>query len=248
VAVWGVHPVDEFLKVRPDAVEGLFVLPSFGRKKAQAQLLDIAAVRGISARRVSDFAVLGMPGTASHQGVAAWVRPVWSLDFSTISGCWGDRTPLLVVCDLVTDPQNLGAIIRSAAAFGAQAVVLPQRGAAPITGVVAKASSGTLAHIKVCYIGNVVKTLLQIQEMGLWAVGLSPEGDQPLWGVDLTGPVALVAGAEGAGLRHLVKNGCDFLVSIPHAKGVGSVNVASAAGIALYEVARQRSLSAGLAA
>jgi 23S rRNA (guanosine2251-2'-O)-methyltransferase len=243
IIIWGIHPVREFLEICPDDCYGLFVHPSFGKKKAQAGLLRLAERHAVLVERAEDLKSKGVPARTVHQGVAALVKPVWSIDFSGLPLYWKDKRPLVVMCDQVTDPQNVGAVIRSSVALGAQAVLLPSRRTGQITGAVAKSSSGALFHIKVCQVGNLVKAMGQLKEMGLWIAGLSPDGEYPLWELDLNRPLALVVGAEETGLRRLVKETCDFLTRIPHLGPVGSINVASAASIALYETARQRHLS-----
>jgi 23S rRNA (guanosine2251-2'-O)-methyltransferase len=243
IIIWGIHPVKEFLEICPDDCHGLFVLPSFGKKKAQAGLLRLAEQHAVFVERTEDLKSTGVPAGTVHQGVAALVKPVWSIDFSSLPLYWRDKSPLVVVCDQVTDTQNVGAIVRSSVALGAQAVLLPSRRTGQVTGAVAKASSGALFHIKICQVGNLVKALRQLKEMGLWIAGLSPDGEHPLWELDLNRPLALVVGAEGTGMRRLVKETCDFLARIPHLGPVASMNVASAASIALYEVERQRHLS-----
>jgi len=221
IIIWGIHPVREFLEICSDDCQRLFVHPSFGKKKAQAGLLRLAERHAVLVERTENLESTGVPAGTVHQGVAA------------------------LVCDQVTDPQNVGSVVRSSVALGAQAVLLSSRRTCRITGAVAKSSSGALFHIKVCQVGNLVTAMRQLKEMGLWIAGLSPDGEHPLWELDLNRPLALVVGAEGTGLRRLVKETCDFLARIPHSGPVGSMNVASAASIALYEVARQRNLSPG---
>ena len=241
ILIWGVHPVMEFLRAHPDVVQGLYVLPAFGNKPAQRELLRLAEKQGIAVSRVKDFNRHGMAMGAVHQGVAAAVKPVWTADLADIPQVWSaGGQPLVVVCDQVVDPQNLGAIIRSATALGTHAVILPSKGSPAINGVIVKASSGAIAHIKICEVVNLVKALHALKDMGLWVVGLSPEAGTAVWDIDLKGAVALVAGAEGEGLRYLVKKSCDFVASIPLSPAVGSLNVASATSIFLYEAARQR--------
>jgi 23S rRNA (guanosine2251-2'-O)-methyltransferase len=243
IIIWGIHPVREFLEICSDDCQGLFVHPSFGKKKAQASLLRLAKRHAVLVKRTENLESTGVPAGIVHQGVAALVRPVWSIDFSSLPMYWRNKSPLVVVCDQVTDPQNVGSVVRSSVALGAQAILLPSRRTGRITGAVAKSSSGALFHIKVCQVGNLVTAMRQLKEMGLWIAGLSPEGEHPLWELDLNRPLALVVGAEGRGLRSLVKETCDFLARIPHFGPVASMNVASAASIALYEVARQRKFS-----
>jgi 23S rRNA (guanosine2251-2'-O)-methyltransferase len=242
IIIWGIHPVREFLKRYSSDCQEIFIHPSFGKKKAQAALLRMAEQRAVVVTRTEHIESKGVPAGIVHQGIAALVRPVWSIDFLSLPMYWKNKNPLVVLCDQVTDPQNVGSIIRSAVAMGAQAVLLPGHRTGRITGAVAKSSSGALFHIKVCQVGNLVTAMRQLKELGLWIAGLSPDGEQKLWDSNLDSPLALVVGAEGTGLHRLVKKTCDFLISIPHFGPVASMNVASAASIALYEVARQRNL------
>jgi len=242
IIIWGIHPVREFLELYSYDCQEIFVHPSFGKKKAQASLLSMAKRQAVVVKRTERLESAGVPAGIVHQGIAALVRPVWSIDFLSLPMYWRNKSPLVILCDQVTDPQNVGSIIRSAVAMGAQAVLLPSRRTSRITGAVAKSSSGALFHIKVCQVGNLVTAMRQLKELGLWIAGLSPDGEHQLWDSNLNSPLALVVGAEGKGLHRLVKKTCDLLVRIPHFGPVASMNVASAASIALYEIARQRNL------
>jgi 23S rRNA (guanosine2251-2'-O)-methyltransferase len=149
---------------------------------------------------------------------------------------------LIVILDGIEDPHNLGAILRSAEAADADGIFVPQHRSAGLTASVVKASAGAASHAKTARITNVAQTLEMLKEKGYWITGLDAAFDLPLWKVDLTIPTALVLGNEGSGLHRLVKEKCDFLASLPIRGNVGSYNVSVAAGIALYEVLRQRSL------
>jgi len=233
--VAGFHPVREALAARPGAVEA--VLIQRGRRdKRTAEIEGLARLAGISVRLVSREELDRSAGRA-HNGVAARVaaREYDPLD-SCLEGEPGGRTVLLL--DGVTDPGNLGGILRTAAAFGAS-VVLPERHSAGLSETVVKASAGALERVRVGRTGNAARFLGTAKEAGFWAVGAATEGES-LWGVDLSGDVALVLGSEGAGLRRLVKESCDRLVGIPMREGAGSLNVGVAAGILLLEILRQR--------
>ena len=147
---------------------------------------------------------------------------------------------LLLVLDGVTDPQNLGALVRSAHALGAHGVVLPKDRAAGVTPAAFKAAAGALEHCPVARVTNLSRALERMKEQGIWTVALAAEADQELSALDLTVPTALVLGSEGAGVRPLVRKTCDHLARIPMAGQVGSLNVAAAGAVALYEIARQR--------
>ncbi len=240
IPIWGINPVIEFLKNHPEAIHELLILPSFGKKKRQKTVLSYASSRKIKTRTVSDFNKMDMPQGAVHQGVVAIVQPVWSVELQDIESAWQDATPLVVVCDEVTDPGNLGAIIRAAAAFGAHAVILSHRNSAEVNGTVVKASAGAVLHTKICTAGNTVKSIKALQELGILAAALTVQESRPVWDADLTIPTAIVLGAEGRGLRHIVVQNCDTRLHIPQSPDVESLNVASACTAVLYETARQR--------
>jgi 23S rRNA (guanosine2251-2'-O)-methyltransferase len=149
--------------------------------------------------------------------------------------------PLIVVLDGIEDPHNLGAIIRTADAAGASGIVRQSRHAAPLGGVAAKASAGAVAHVRIAEVVNIARALEELKKAGVWTVGLAGDADRRYDAVDLTLPTALVVGAEGSGLRRLVRERCDWVVSIPLHGHVESLNVSVAAGIALFEAVRQRS-------
>jgi 23S rRNA (guanosine2251-2'-O)-methyltransferase len=175
-----------------------------------------------------------------HQGIAAEVRPVDRYDVADLVQGARD-TPLIVVLDGIEDPHNVGAILRTADAAGVDGVIRQSRRAAPLDGAAAKASAGAVSHVKVADVVNIARALEELKEAGVWTVGLAGDSAKRLDQVDLTVPTALVLGAEGSGLRRLVRDRCDWLASIPMRGHVQSLNVSVAAGIALFEAVRQRS-------
>jgi 23S rRNA (guanosine2251-2'-O)-methyltransferase len=176
-------------------------------------------------------------GTRDHQGVVAWCEPYKYADAWELAAA--DR-PLLVCLDQVTDPRNLGAVCRSAEGAGACGVVVPAHGAATVTAVVARASAGAVEHLPIAVVPNLARYLGEIKRDDLWIYAAAGEAETPMWETDLTGGVVLVFGAEGKGLRPLVRKTCDAAVSIPLAGNVESLNVSVAAAVLLYEAARQR--------
>jgi 23S rRNA (guanosine2251-2'-O)-methyltransferase len=176
-------------------------------------------------------------GTRDHQGIVAWCEPYRYADAYELAAA---ERPLLVCLDQVTDPRNLGAVVRSAEAAGATGVVLPAHGSARVTPVVARASAGAVEHLPLAVVPNLARYLAEIKGPDLWCYAADAEGELSMWQADLTGGVALVFGAEGKGVRPLVRRTCDALVSIPLAGLVGSLNVSVAAGVLLYEARRQR--------
>ncbi len=242
VTVWGVHPVEECLKVRPSACQSIVLLPSFGRKKNQARLKRLMRESGVEFSQVADFKGLGLPDHVVHQGIVALVKPFWFTGpEGLIAQVLHTGKPLLV-CDQISDPQNLGAIIRASAALGATGIVLSRRHSAGITGTVIKASAGAVFHMDVVMTQNIPRALREMKEAGLWIFGLDAMADVDIHHADLHSiPLALVAGSEQKGLRTTVKKELDLLVKIPMNPEVDSLNVSCAVSIALYECNRQRS-------
>jgi 23S rRNA (guanosine2251-2'-O)-methyltransferase len=177
-------------------------------------------------------------GTRDHQGVLAWCEPYRYADAYELAA--GER-PLLACLDQVSDPRNLGAVCRSAEGAGASGVVVPAHGSARVTPVVCRSSAGAVEHLPVAVVTNLARYLEEVKGGDLWVYGAAgDEGVQSMWETDLSGGVALVFGAEGRGLRPLVRRTCDALVSVPLAGSVESLNVSVAAAVLLYEARRQR--------
>ena len=176
-------------------------------------------------------------GTRDHQGVLAWAEPYRYADAYELAAA---DMPLLVCLDQVTDPHNLGAVARTAEAAGATGIVVPAHNAARVTPAVARASAGAIEHLPVAVVKNMARYLSEVKGPRLWAWAATGDAETPLWQADLTGGIALVLGAEGKGLRPLVRRTCDAAVSIPIAGEVESLNVSVAAGVLLYEARKQR--------
>jgi 23S rRNA (guanosine2251-2'-O)-methyltransferase len=176
-------------------------------------------------------------GTRDHQGVLAFCEPYRYADAFELAA---EPSPLLVCLDRVTDPHNLGAVCRSAEGAGATGVIVPAHGSARVTAAVCRASSGAVEHVRVAVAPNLARYLEEVKGPDLWVYGAAGESGKPMWEADLTGGAAFVFGAEGRGLRPLVRRTCDELVSIPLAGTVESLNVSVAAAVLLYEARRQR--------
>ena len=183
-----------------------------------------------------------MSHTHSHQGVIALaaVREYVSVDTILQKAADKGENPLIVVCDEISDPHNLGAIIRTACCAGAHGVIIPKRRSAGLTAVVAKTSAGAVAHMPVARVPNIAALLKDLKKQGVWVFGTAASGTTTLYNADLKGPAAIVIGSEGDGMTRLVEENCDFLVSIPMKSSLDSLNASAAAAILLYEAVRQR--------
>ena len=189
-------------------------------------------------RRKLDY----MSATKAHQGVIALaaVREYASVEDILSAARERGEAPLLVVCDEISDPHNLGAIIRTAECAGAHGVIIPKRRSVGLTAVVGKASAGALEYLPVARVSNLVSTIRDLQKAGVWVFGTAADGDTGLYAADLKGPAAIVIGSEGEGMSRLVSEACDFKVSIPMHGRISSLNASNAAAILLYEAVRQR--------
>ena len=239
MVVYGINPVLEAL--RAGRVTTLRVGERGGER--MRELLALAQERGVRVQRVGPDLLDRLARGGVHQGVVADVEET-ATDYSIeelVRGAAG--TPLIVVLDGIEDPHNLGAILRTADAAGADGVVMQTRRAAALGGAAAKASAGAVAHVKIAHVVNIARAIDELKEAGVWTVGLAGESATTYDTVDLRVPSAIVLGAEGAGLRRLVRERCDFLVSIPMRGHVDSLNVSVAAGVALFEAVRQRKLN-----
>ncbi len=239
--LYGRHPVLEALRSGGRRVEEVLVEREAGGRGAD--IVALARQAGVRCSRVPRGALTALAGTPHHQGVAARVaaRPYVTLDeLLAVPRARGEAS-LFLALDQVQDPGNVGNLLRTAEALGVHGVVLPRHEAAGLTPHVAKAAAGALEYLPVSRVGNLARTLELLKGEGCWVVGATAEGPAPPpWQVDLRGPVTLVLGSEGRGLRPLVARTCDGLTRIPLAGRVGSLNVAAAGAALLYEVRRQR--------
>ena len=184
----------------------------------------------------------GMSRTHAHQGVIALaaVREYVSVEDILADAAAKNEKPLLVVCDEISDPHNLGAIIRTAYCAGAHGVIIPKRRSAGLTSIVAKTSAGAVSHMKVARVPNIPSLLKDLKKQGVWVFGTAANGTTGLYDADLKGPAAIVIGSEGDGMTRLAAENCDFLVSIPMKGDLNSLNASASAAILLYEAVRQR--------
>jgi 23S rRNA (guanosine2251-2'-O)-methyltransferase len=227
--VYGRNPVRELYRGPRQALETWVT----ERAAAQIPWLDAGPRPQVKPERALSEAA----GTRDHQGVVAWCEPYRYADAHDLVRA---ESPLLVCLDQVTDPHNLGAVVRSAEGVGATGVVIPAHGSVRVTPAVCRASAGAVEHLPIAVVPNLARYLGDVKSNDLWAYAADAEGSLSLWDADLTGGVALVLGAEGKGVRPLVRRTCDATVAIPLAGKVGSLNVSVAAAVLLFEARRQR--------
>ena len=233
--IYGINPVLEAL--RAGRVKTLW---TSGRDDDRMrQLIAFAATHGLSPQRLTPETLTRKANGGVHQGVVADVDDASDHSVGDLVRAARD-VPLILVLDGIEDPHNLGAILRSADATGVDGVVVQSRRSAARSGVAAKASSGAVAHVKIAEVVNIARAVEELKDLNVWTVGLASDAQTAYDTVDLTVPTALVLGAEGPGLRRLVRDRCDVLASIPMQGHVGSVNVSVAAGVVLFEAVRQR--------
>ncbi len=235
IVIAGVHPVREALR----AGNVREVRVGTRQDARVAEIVRLAGVKGVPVRRVDVVELDRLAAGERHQGVVASLGDAprrWTLEQVVQE----DRNALIVVLDGVEDPHNVGAIIRTADAVGATAIVRQERHAAALGPAAARASAGALAHVRIVDVVNVARALESLKALGVWVVGLDVQGAQPYDRIDFGPPTAIVVGAEGEGLRRLVREHCDFIAALPMRGHVGSLNVSVATGVVLYEALRQR--------
>lgn len=229
--LYGLHAVTEALANPKRHPERLICTANTARDLEARKLL------GRIAPEIATSAEIGalLPPGAVHQGIALKTPPLPEPDLDSVAAK-GGRIALL---DQVTDPHNVGAILRSAAVFGLSAIVMTERNSAPQSGVLAKSASGALEHVPICRVGNFARAIETLKKQGFTIVGLDGDATEELSRLDLAAPLALVLGAEGAGLRRLTREHCDWLAKLPASGPLRSLNVSNAAAVAFYELARR---------
>src|SRR5881227_233440 len=237
--IYGINSVSEALKARGRAFEWVGMAKERHDIRLQRLIEDCRRL-SVPVRFLQRTELDRMAGNAAHQGVVAVTSAKQYSDLDDVVAAKRGQYSLVVVLDGVEDPHNLGAILRTADAAGADGVVVPERRAVGVTGTVAKVSAGASEHLSIAKVANIARTLEDLKSKNLWIVGLDERGTQAYDSVDYKMDCAITLGAEGKGLHDLVRKRCDFVVSIPMLGKVPSLNVSVAAGVVLYEVVRQR--------
>jgi 23S rRNA (guanosine2251-2'-O)-methyltransferase len=237
--IYGINAVTEALKARGRAFEWVGMAKERHDIRLQRLIEDCRRL-SVPVRFLQRTELDRMAGNAAHQGVVAVTSAKQYSDLDDVVGAKRGQYSLVVVLDGVEDPHNLGAILRTADAAGADGVVIPERRAASVTGTVTKVSAGASEHLPIAKVTNIARSVEELKDRNIWTVGLDERSAQTYDALDYNMDCALVLGAEGKGLHDLVKKKCDFLVSIPMLGKVASLNVSVAAAVVLYEVVRQR--------
>lgn len=247
--IYGIHAVENALSQQPERVKEVRFQEGRDDKKTQRlmQLCKQNKVRySMVPRRDLDQLFTKSKERIVHQGVVAYATMTKAGDEADLHSYIADldETPLIVILDGVTDPHNLGACLRSADAAGAHAVIMPKDKSAPLNATVSKVACGAAESIPVYAVTNLARTMKKLQDQGIWIFGTAGEAEGTIYDQDLTIPTAIVMGAEGEGMRRLTREQCDYLVKLPMAGVVSSLNVSVATGVCLYEVVRQRAQKA----
>lgn len=250
--LWGTHPVFEALEQEPERISEV-ILHADRKGARREEIIALAKGAGIKVSFVHSLHLVGPDAAqARHQGVVARTSQAGLLDFDTMLANFADavtrgETPRFIVLDSLQDPHNLGAIIRSAHASGMNGVVMTRERSAPLSGTAAKASAGAVSHIDICQVVNLAAALEKLKKAGAWIFGaVKEETAQSIYRTDFNLPVCVVVGSEGQGIRPLVRQHCDVLISIPMAGSLDSLNSSVAAGVIMFEMLRQRE-AAGIA-
>jgi len=238
--VFGIEPLRELIAGAPEAIRTLY-LRRGTRRRFQREAERVAAAGGV-VEEVDDRRLATLAGAqAVHQGLVALIR---QHRYAALEELVAARPDPILIVDGVTDPRNLGALLRSAECAGVRGVIIARDRTARLTAAALKTSAGAWVHLSIAECGNVVRTMEQLQEAGYWIAVLAPGGDRTIYELDTGRPLAIVVGAEGEGVRELVKKRADFVVAIPMRGRVASLNVSVAAAVALFEVARRRATPA----
>lgn len=238
--IYGVNPIQQLLENNPAKLIEIYMSNAKQDKRLQ-NILDLAQQHDISVQRIDPKKLDKMFEDGYHQGVGAKIKVAQMLTERDIAELVNNtKNPLFLVLDGVQDPHNFGACLRTADAAGVTAVIIPRDNAVGITPVVRKVASGAAENVAVISVSNLARALKDMQELGVWIVGTDTEGEKVIFEQDLNGPLAIVLGSEGDGMRQLTRKHCDFLVQLPMLGQVESLNVSVACGICLFEAVRQR--------
>jgi 23S rRNA (guanosine2251-2'-O)-methyltransferase len=242
--LYGYHPVLEAIKAGRRKMIAVYIAAQKPSRRTH-DIEQAAAAESIRLEWVADSRFRSLAGTGLHQGICARVGPYDVLEFSALLAQANHSDSFFLLLDSIVDPQNLGALIRSALCVGMDGVVIPKDRSASPTPAVSRASAGAMEHIRLSRVTNMTATIQRLKQAGVWVYGLDKYAPEIIYRCDLKGAVALVVGGEAQGIRPLVKNSCDRLISIPQKCELDSLNASAAGAVAMYEVFRQRLESGG---
>lgn len=237
--IFGIHAVEEALTARGRGFEYVAVVPGRGDARIQ-KISQLCRTAGVPVRTMPRDQLTRLARTANHQGVVAVTAEKQYADLDNLLAHKRGKHSFLAVLDGIEDPHNLGAIIRTAEGAGVDGLIIPERRASGVTATVVKSSAGASEYLPIAKVTNISRTLEELKERNIWTVGLDERGKQLYYEVDYKMDCALVLGAEGHGMHEQIRKRCDFLVSIPMLGKIASLNVSVAAGVVMYEIARQR--------
>ncbi|MFZ3047638.1 MAG: 23S rRNA (guanosine(2251)-2'-O)-methyltransferase RlmB [Desulfatirhabdiaceae bacterium] len=239
--LYGINPVQEALAAHRRRIQTVYV--ASGRYSSRIQnIIDLAGQKAVEVRHVNAAMLTSLSGTANHQNIAAEVSPYffYSLDEMLSPSKDSGNPPFILLPDSLTDPQNLGALIRTAFCAGVDGIVLAKDRSVSPTPAVSRVSAGAMEHMRMVRVVNLVNTIRILKKSGIWVAGLDKDANQTIYDIDWTVPVAIVVGGEGRGIRDLVRSNCDLMASIPQAASFNSLNASVAGALVMYEVFRQR--------
>ncbi len=239
--LWGYHPVFEAMRAGRRKIHSIHLVLEKLRPRTD-KLVRAARDAGITIKGTSSQQLTVMVGHKRHQGICAKVSeyPLSSMDTILERSHIDGTAPFILALDQIVDPQNFGAIARTAHCAGVHGIVVPKKNSAPASAAVSKASAGALEHMHITFVTNLVNALKYLKGKGLWISGADQKGREAVFDADLTGPLVIIVGGEEKGIRSLVKKQCDFTIAVPQAGPIGSLNASAAAGVVLYEAVRQR--------
>ncbi len=233
--IWGIHPILELLKTDSSQILTISIL---NKSSKLEDIINLAVEKKLPCQQTTSFP---LPDKINHQGVIARIKPPATIELAHLLKRAGQSNqPLILALDSIQDPHNFGAIIRSAAAAGVTGIIYPKDRSAPLSGTVAKVSVGAINRMALCPVTNLVSIIKKLKKAGFWIFGAAGEADQDIYKADFKGAVCLVIGGERKGIRPLVRQQCDFLVSIPMQGGMESLNASVAASIIMFEAVRQQ--------
>ncbi len=239
--IYGINPVREALRTAPESIERIII--SEERAAGTGEIIKAALARNIEIKRLPQKELAALAGTLKHQGVAVAITGEFSYkDIEDLIGSWkrADGPAFFLILDSIQDPQNLGSLIRAAVAAGVHGIIIPKDRACEVTPTVVKASAGATEHALIAREVNLVRAIERLKKEGVWIAAIEADCGDDIYKTDLDRDLAIVVGSEGKGIRRLVRESCDFCVSIPMSGKLNSLNAAQAGAIAIFEARRQR--------